>query len=125
MLSPANLFRLLNELVFILLGALLLWVARTGRYFFDRRAPLWIALGTFLIYWGLRASWRGERRPPPPARRERAITVVRGSSLALVGAMMLGIAWLPSGWVGPLLGVAGALLILRGMVSAVLVVRFS
>jgi hypothetical protein len=120
MLDPANLFRLLNELVFLLLGPLLVWVAWTGRYFFNRRAPTWIGLGAFLIYWGLRAWWRASR---PASRRELAPAAVRGGSLALVGAMMLGIAWLPFAWVGPLLGAAGGILIVRGLVSAVLVAR--
>ncbi len=117
MLSPANLFRLLNELIFVLLGALLIWVAATGRYFFNPRAPAWIALGAFLVYWGLRAWWRSGRKSP---RREAA---VRGSSLALVGGMMLGIAWLPFGWSALLLGAAGGILAVRGLVSAALVAR--
>ena len=62
MLSPAHVFRLLNELVFVLLGVLLAGVAFTGRYSFNRRAPAWLGLGAFLIYWGLRAWWR-EGRP--------------------------------------------------------------
>ncbi len=117
MLSPANLFRLLNELIFVLLGALLIWVAATGRYFFNRRAPAWIALGAFLVYWGLRARWRSGRGV---WRRE---SVVRGSSLALVGAMMLGISWLPFHWSALLLGAAGGILAVRGLVSAALVAR--
>jgi hypothetical protein len=119
MLSPAHLFRLLNELVFVLLGMLLLWVAATGRYFFNRRAPTWIALGAFLVYWGVRAWTR------PGRYAGRGEQLVRGGSLALVGVMMLGIAWLPFGWVGPLLGAAGGILVVRGTVSAVLVARAS
>ncbi len=124
MLSLAKLFRLLTESVFVLLGVLLVWVAMTGRYFFPRRAPAWIGLGAFLIYlgafliyWGLRAGWRTGQTASP---RE---SLVRGASLALVGAMMLGIAWLPFAWVAPLLGAAGAILVLRGLVTAVLVAR--
>ncbi len=119
MLSPANVFRLLNELVFVLLGVLLVWIARTSRYSFNRRAPAWIGLGAFLVYWGLRAWWRGGRQ----ASRGEAATAVRGASLALVGGMMLGIAWVPFRWTAPLLGAAGAALMLRGLVSAVLVAR--
>ena len=48
---------------------------------------------------------------------------VRGTSLALLGVVMLGITWLPFAWVAPLLGVAGGILILRGSASVVLVVR--
>ena len=120
MLSPARVFRLLNELVFVLLGVLLIWLALTGRYAFDRRAPAWVGLGTFLVYWGLRACWRGARQG---SRGEVVAAAVRGASLALVGAMMLGIVWVPFPWTAPLLGAAGAVLMLRGVVSAVLFAR--
>ncbi len=120
MLSPANVFRLLSELVFVLLGVLLVWVARTGRYSFNRRAPAWIGLGAFLVYWGLRAWWRGSRQA---SRGEAAAGAVRGASLALVGGMMLGIVWVPFRWTAPLLGAVGAALMVRGLVSAVLVAR--
>ena len=117
MLGPAHLFRLLNELIFVLLGVLLVWVSATGRYFFDRRAPTWIGLGAFLVYWGVRAWMRAGRHSSSGEHR------VRGGSLALVGMMMLGIAWLPFRWVAPLLAAAGGILVVRGMLSAVLVAR--
>jgi len=117
MLSPAKLFRLLSELVFVLLGLLLIRVAVTGRYFFNRRAPMWIGLGVFLILWGLRALWHAGRSASRGEHR------VRGGSLVLLGAMMLGIAWLPFSWIAPLLTAAGAVLMVRGMVTAVLVAR--
>ncbi len=119
MLSPAHLFRLLNEVLFVLLGVLLAWVGVTGRYFFNRRAPAWITLGAFLILWGVHA-WVRVR-----GHASRGEHVVRGGSLALVGVMMLGIAWLPFRWVTPLLAAAGSILALRGIVSAVLVARTS
>ncbi len=117
MLSPANLFRVLNELVFILLGVLLVWVAVTGRFYFPRRGPAWIGLGAFLVYWGLRAWLRAGRSAP------RGEAAVRGASLALVGAMMLAIALLPFRWSAPLLGAAGAILAVRGLVSTGLLAR--
>lgn len=120
MLSPGNLFRLVNEVVFVLLGLLLVWLVLSGRYFFNRRAPNWIALGAFLVYWGLRV-WRRAGRDA--ARGECAAGTVRGASLLLVGATMLGVAWLPFRWVAPLLAAAGGILVVRGLVSAVLVVR--
>lgn len=122
MLSLANLFRVLNELVFVLLGVLLVWVAVTGRYSFNRRAPGWIGLGAFLLYWGLRA-W--SRRGRGAWRGEAAATAVRGASLALVGAMMLGIVWVPFRWTAPLLGAAGVILMVRGLLSTVLFARIS
>ncbi len=103
----------------MLLGLLLVWVAATGRYFFDRRTPAWIGLGAFLIYWGLRAWWSAGHGIA------RAEPLVRGGSLALVGFMMLAIAWVPFSWIGPLLGVTGGLLIVRGIASALLIARGS
>ncbi len=124
MLSPAKLFWLLNELIFVLLGLLLVWVAVTSRYLFlHRRSAAWIGLGVFLIYWGLRAWRRASRAPHGSSRGEGIASGVRGASLALVGAMMLGVAWLPFSWVGPLLGAAGGILAVRGLVSAVLAAR--
>ena len=49
MLAPANLFRFLNELVFVLLGLLLVRVAFWGRFFWNRRSAAWIGLAAFLI----------------------------------------------------------------------------
>jgi hypothetical protein len=117
MLSLAKVFRLLTEFIFVLLGLLLVWVATTGRHFFDRRAPAWMGLGALLILWGLGTLWRAGRSGL------RADNLVRGASLALMGAMILGMAWLPFAWVAPLLGVAGGVMVLRGLVSAVLVGR--
>ncbi len=48
MVTPLRLFRMVNELIFVLLGALLLWLAASGRYFFDPRRPGWLVLGAVL-----------------------------------------------------------------------------
>jgi len=121
MLSPNKVFRLLSELVFVLLGVLLVWLAATGRFasrfLSDRHSPAWIGLGAFLIYWGLRAWWHVE------SLASRADNRVRGGSLALVGALMLGIAGVPFRWVAPLLGASGGILVVRGLVSAALLAR--
>jgi len=120
MLAPASLFRLLSELVFVLLGALLVWVAWTGQLLWNRRSAVWLGLGAFLVYWGLRAWWQADRAK---TRRELAAETVRGISLALVGALMLGIAWLPFPWIAVLLGAAGGVLVVRGIFTAALVLR--
>ncbi len=121
MLSPVKLFRLLTELIFMLLGLFLVWFAASGRlalgFLSVRKSAPWIGLGVFLVYWGLRAAVKASRSASPGDER------VRGGSLALVGAVMLGITWLPFPWVVPLLGMAGGVLILRGLASAVLVAR--
>jgi len=41
----------------------------------------------------------------------------------LVGVVMLGIAWAPFDWIKPLLIAAGAILILRSIAEAILVMR--
>lgn len=115
MLSPANLFRLLNELIFVLLGALIGWVAVSGRLFFDRRSGAWIAVSAAMILWGLRALYR------PGQWWAKWQNLTRGLSLVLVGAILLAIARVPFGWVAPLLGAAAALLILRGILSTILI----
>ena len=120
MLRLANLFRLLNELVFVLLGLLLVQLALSGRFLWQRPSWAWIGLSVFLIYWGFRAWWRRGRSA---TRRQVAAAVVRASSLALVGAVMLGVVWLPFSYVPSLLATAGGILALRGLVSAVLVAR--
>ncbi len=117
MLKTASLLRLFNELVLLLLGGLLVWVALTGRIFFDRRSVPWLLLGAFLVYWG----------PPAAARAGRSASrwehYVRGGSLALVGLIMLGMAWAPFDWIKPLLIAAGAVLSLRSLVEAALLAR--
>jgi hypothetical protein len=109
-----RLFDLLNEFVITLLGALLLLLAFSGRYSAPHRESMWIALGVFLIYWGARAWMR--REPKTPRWHAR----LRGGSLALVGATMLLMNWLPLEYSGPFLGVAGALLVVRGIGGATL-----
>jgi hypothetical protein len=123
MLSPAKLFRLLTELIFVLLGLFLVWFAVSGRlafgFFSVRKSAPWIGLGAFLIYWGLRATSRAGRSADRNGER------VRGGSLALVGVFMLGITWLPFPWVAPLLGAVGGVLALRGLAGSALAVRSS
>lgn len=115
--TPAQLFRLLNEMVFVLLGALLVLMAVSGRYAVPGRSAMWIAAGALLIYWGVRAWARPECDVP------RWQSYVRATSLVLVGVMVLAITWLPFIYVAPLLGLAGGVLMLRGLVSAVFFAR--
>lgn len=117
MLSPAKLLHLLSELVFVLLGLLLVQVAFSGEVFWNRRSPVWIGLAVFMIYRGLRPWWM---MAPPPTRRQNRL---HGSALGLVGATMLAIAWAPLPWVAPLLAVSGIILWLGGLAGAALAVR--
>jgi len=114
---PEKLLRIFSELLMLLLGMLLVLVAVSGRLFWDRRSLAWVTVGIFLVYWGARAWIR--RRGVGPWRVER----LRSGSLALVGVLMLAMSRVPFDFVGPLLGVAGGVLILRGLFSVALVAR--
>ena len=122
MLHPAKLFRMLAEMIFVLLGGFLLWIALSGRFLlrFDPRKPAWLILAAVLVYWGARAwtkTTRGVRRS------ERTPTRLGGISLLAVGLLMLGLAFAQLRWVGPGLALAGGILIVRGLVNAVLALR--
>ncbi len=117
MLTPDRLFRLANELIFLLLGALLAWIGATDRIFFDRRSVAWAILSVAMILWGLRAL------AAPEQRWQRWQSRIRGLSLMLTGALMLAIARVPFPWVAPLLITAGVLLALRGVSGVFLAVR--
>ncbi len=119
MLSPSQLFRLINELIFLLLGGLLAWIGASGRVFFDRRSLAWVIVSLTLILWGLRALAK------PGRWEERWQNWMRGISLVLTGAILLAISRVPFSWVGPLLVTTGFLLMARGIFSTTLVFRNS
>lgn len=117
MLATERLLRIFIEMIFVLLGALVVWLGVTGRIFFDRRTPLWLALSVALILWGVYAFFR------PGAAWLRGERWTRGLSLTLLGIVMLTIARVPFLWVGKLFAVVGILLVLRGLVGSVLILR--
>jgi hypothetical protein len=123
MLTPANLFRMMSEFIFILLGGVLAWLGLSDRFLyassFNPRSPAWLGLGAALIYWGVRAwvkTSRGARTS------DRLVAQVGGASLILVGVMMLSLVFLVSK-VSIILAAAGAVLAIRGLVGAVLSLR--
>lgn len=119
--SLAKVQRAFSEIVLVLLGGLLLFLGARGMFSVERRSVAWIGVGIFVIYWGVR-SLLGAR-----AGAGRAITrweeYVRGGSLLVVGAIMLGTVGLPPSYLGPLLGTAGAILVVRGLANAALALR--
>jgi hypothetical protein len=117
MLTPSQMLAFFNEVVFVLLGALLILVALTGRFSHPGHSKFWIILGVALLYWALRIWMRRAGVPPRWALQVRAI------SLALVGALVLAIAWLPFSYGAPLLAASGCVLVLRGILSAALLAR--
>jgi len=110
----ATLFRLLNELIVVLLGALLMVLALSGRVGLPGRPIALVLLGIVLIYWGIRALLR---REPEGGRRQAEI---RAASLVVVGALVLAIPLLPVSDTDPLLEIAGGVLVLRGLLGGVL-----
>ena len=116
-LTPDKTLRLSIEFIFVLLGALVIWLGVMQHIFFDRRRISWLLLSIALILWGARALyWPGKYW-------SRTENFTRGLSLLLLGAVMLAISRVAFSWVGPLLSVAGLLLLLRGLAGSVLVFR--
>lgn len=116
-MTPTTVFRLLNEVIVLLLGALLIVLALSGRVGLPGRPIALVLLGILLIYWGVRAILRAE----PEGGRQQA--QIRAASLVVVGALVLAIPILPVRDADPLLEIAGAVLVLRGLLGGVLVMR--
>jgi hypothetical protein len=117
MLTPNRVLRLFTELIFVLLGALLLWLEVAGKLFVDRHSTGWLVLSVAMVLWGLLLLAKpGQTRAPG----ERW---VRGLSLVLLGGTMLVISRVPFSYVSPLMVTVGAVLILRGLAGAWLAAR--
>jgi EamA domain-containing membrane protein RarD len=120
MLTPERLLRFIIELIFILLGVMLIWLGLLGPIHgrtVDRHSAAWTVLSVALILWGLRALLKQNQW------WARWQNWTRGLSLALLGALMLTLKWVPFHWVGPMLAAGGAILVLRGIVGSVLIFR--
>lgn len=105
------------EVIFVLLGVLVIWLALSGRISVERHKPSWFILSGALILWGLRALYG------PSKWWARWENWTRGLSLTLLGVLMLAISRVAFGWVGPLLAGAGVLMAVRGVIGAALVFR--
>ena len=117
MLSPARLTELTVELVFLLLGTLVVWLSAIGRLSPDRHSVVWLVLSLALLAWGLLALAR------PGQWWARWQKWNRGLSLLLLGAIMLAATRVPFLWIGKLLALAGLVLILRGIFGSILIFR--
>jgi hypothetical protein len=117
MLTPERLMRLMIELIFILLGALVGWLGMVRRIYVDRHSVGWLILSIALILWGL---WALPRRGQWWVHWENW---TRGLSLAVLGAMMLVMSRAPIYWVGPMLAAGGAVLVIRGLIGTAFVLR--
>lgn len=105
------------EVIFVLLGGLMVWLALTGRITVERHKPSWFILSAALILWGLRALYG------PNKWWARWENWTRGLSLVLLGVVMLVITQAPFLWIGPLLAMAGIVMCLRGIIGAFLAFR--
>ncbi|MCL6480576.1 MAG: hypothetical protein K6U02_02505 [Firmicutes bacterium] len=115
--NPARIFQLVTEVLLALLGLLLVWLAVSGRAQLNPRSLLWLAVAVLVVYRGVRAWLLASRSATHWQHR------LRGSSLLLVGGMMLALSAVPEALVAPLLATAGAILIARGILGAALVMR--
>jgi hypothetical protein len=118
MLTPQRALRLMIEVIFVLLGVLVVWLALAGRISDEQRHNVrWLILSGALILWGLRALYG------PNKWWARWENWTRGLSLTLLGVVMLAISRVPFLWVAPLLATAGVLMCLRGILGAALAFR--
>jgi hypothetical protein len=118
MLTPQGALRLMIEVIFVLLGVLVVWLALAGRISDEQRHDVrWLILSGALILWGLRALYG------PNKWWARWENWTRGLSLTLLGVVMLAISRVPFPWVAPLLATAGVLMCLRGILGAALAFR--
>jgi len=117
MMSPTRLSQLMVELVFLLLGALVVWLGLQERINVDPRSIPWLIVSVALLAWGLLAFAR------PGQWWARWQKWNRGLSLVLLGALMLAVTRVPYLWVGKLLAAAGLVLIIRGLLGSILILR--
>ena len=117
MLTPQQAMRITIEIIFMLLGGLVVWLGLSEHILFDRRKPGWLLLSAVLIVWGVRALYK------PGQWWSRMEQWTRGLSLTLLGVVMVAISRVPFLWVGRLLAFAGVLLMLRGLIVTVLILK--
>ena len=117
MITLPVLVQVFIELVFALLGFLLVWLAHFQQAIFAPSTLSWAIVSAAMILLGLRALVR------PGPWKVRWQNLVRGLSLVLVGALLLAIIRVPFVWVEPVLEAAGLLLVLRGLLSVFLILR--
>jgi len=117
MLSPARLSQLIVEVIFLMLGVLVVWLGVTGHINFDRRGVYWLIISLGVTAWGLLAVAR------PGQWWMRWQKWNRGGSLLLLGLLMLVMTRVPFGWVGRLLAACGVVLALRGAIGSMLILK--
>src|ERR1700730_14967717 len=117
MLTPERLLRLVIEIIFVLLGLLVVWLRLAGHIFFARHKLPCVVVSVALILWGIGGIYRKPGSKPPPEDYVRAV------SLTVLGIVLLAISRVPFTWVGPLLACAGVVLAARGIAGSMLLLR--
>jgi len=117
MLSPARLTQLVVEVIFLLLGLLVVWLGVTVHINFDRRSLGWLVISIGVAAWGLLALGK------PGEWWARLQKWNRGGSMVLLGLVMLAISRVPFLWVGRLLAICGLVLVVRGVLGSVLILK--
>jgi hypothetical protein len=119
MLSPARLTQLIMEIIFLMLGLLVVGLGAKYIIRFDPRSGSVLVLGVALIAWGLMAFSR------PGQLWARWQKWNRGGSLVLLGLILLAMSRVPFLFVPKLLMLLGVILILRGLVGSLLIFKQS
>jgi len=119
MLSPARLTQMIMEIIFLMLGCLVVWLGASGRIYFDRRGMPVLILSIVLVAWGLMAF----ARPVQPWARWEKWN--RGGSLVLLGIILLAMTRVPFLWVPKLLIALGLILVLRGLFGSLMIFKRS
>ncbi len=117
MLTPERLLHLMIELIFVLLGGLVVWLGLSRRIYVDRHSIAWLIRSAALILWGLRVLYK------PGQWWTRWQRIGRAGFRWRCSASTLAISHVPFNWVGPLLAAGGALLTLRGIIGSALIFR--
>jgi hypothetical protein len=114
--APINVFGILTEFVVLLLGGLLFVIGVSGNYGIASRPTASVVLGVALIFWGVRSA----RKPTP--KTNRTLIYVRSRSVIVLGVAVLAMSIFPRE-ARILLELAGAILIVRGILGAILFLR--
>jgi len=117
MLSPARISQLMVEVIFLMLGVLVVWLGVTGHINFDRRSIYWLALAIGVTGWGVMALTRPQQWWMQWQKWNR------GGSLLILGVLMLAMTRVSFLWVGKLLAVCGVVLALRGAIGSALILK--
>jgi hypothetical protein len=121
MFNSANLFRMMSEMILVLLGGLLVWGGLNFDHrYFDARWPSWVFIGAVIVFSGVRALMKTRQAA---RNAQRTTARVGGVSMVIVGLTMLGLVFVQFRWVGMALAVAGGIVVIRGLVSAALSLR--